>query len=172
MTRVAPMLEKDIAGEPAWTREHLSPRNWEVPLPAAAVHELQAVLDQLQQAPAPVESLRPDAFRLEACAGAMRQVHARLVRGIGMAIVDRLPVESYTVDENRTVAWLLASLLGRVVAQKQHGVFLYDVRDTGQSLEIRCPPIVDESPAAVPHGRSVAHADAGLRRSLLPAVSA
>jgi alpha-ketoglutarate-dependent taurine dioxygenase len=33
------------------------------------------------------------------------------------------------------MAWLLASLLGRVVAQKQHGVFLYDVRDTGQSLE-------------------------------------
>jgi hypothetical protein len=134
-TRVAPMLEKDIVGEPAWTRDKLSPRDWEVPAPEGAVHELEAVLDQLRGTPAPVESLRPDAFRLDACAGVMRQVHARLVRGIGMAIVDRVPVERYTVDENRTVAWLLASLLGRVVAQKQHGVFLYDVRDTGQSLE-------------------------------------
>jgi Taurine catabolism dioxygenase TauD, TfdA family len=134
-TRVAPMLDKDIAGESAWTRDRLSPRDWEVPVPVAAVDELEAVLDQLRHAPGPVESLRPEAFRLEACAAVMGQVRARLVRGIGMAIVDRLPVERYTVDENRTVAWLLASLLGRVVAQKQHGVFLYDVRDTGQSLE-------------------------------------
>ena len=106
-----------------------------MPVPATAVDELEAVLDQLRKAPAPVESLRPDAFHLEACARVMRQVHARLVGGIGMAIVDRVPVERHTVDENRAVAWLLASLLGRVVAQKQHGVFLYDVRDTGQSLE-------------------------------------
>jgi alpha-ketoglutarate-dependent taurine dioxygenase len=134
-TRVTPMLEKDIVGEPAWTRDQISPRNWEVPAPEAAVRELEAVLDQLRRAPSPVERLRPDAFHLEACAGVMRQVHARLVRGIGMAIVDRVPVERDTVDENRAVAWLLASLLGRVVAQKQHGVFLYDVRDTGQSLE-------------------------------------
>ena len=135
MTRVPAILEQDIVGEPAWTRAQLSPRDWEVPIPPAAVDELDAVLDQLRQAPGPVESLRPEAFRLETCAGVMRQVHARLVRGIGMAIVDRLPVERYTVDESRTVAWVLASLLGRVVAQKQHGVFLYDVRDTGQSLE-------------------------------------
>jgi alpha-ketoglutarate-dependent taurine dioxygenase len=135
MTRAAAILEKEIAGEAAWTRDQLSPGSWDVALPVAAVEELEAVLDQLRQAPAPVESLRPDAFRLEVCAAVMRQVHARLVHGIGMAIVDRLPVERHPLDENRAVAWLLASLLGRVVAQKQHGVFLYDVRDTGQSLE-------------------------------------
>jgi alpha-ketoglutarate-dependent taurine dioxygenase len=129
------MLEKAIAGQAAWNRGQLSPRDWEVPVPGAAVDELETVLDQLRRAPATVESLRPEVFRLEACAGIMRQVHARLVQGVGMAIVDRVPVERYTGDENRIVAWLLASLLGRVVAQKQHGVFLYDVRDTGTSLE-------------------------------------
>jgi alpha-ketoglutarate-dependent taurine dioxygenase len=132
---VVPMLDKDITGEPAWTRDDLSPRQWLVAVPDAAVHELDAVLEQLRQTPAPVEGLRCDAFRLDACAGVMRDVQARLVRGIGMAIVDRVPVERYSIDESRAVAWLLASLLGRVVAQKQHGVFLYDVRDTGQSLE-------------------------------------
>lgn len=134
-TRAAPMLEKGIPGPPAWTRDQLSPRDWKVPVPEAALDELDTALHQLQRAPAPVESLRPEAFRLETCAGVMRQVHARLVQGIGMAIVDRVPVERYTVDESRTVCWLLASLLGRVVAQKQDGVFLYDVRDTGKSLE-------------------------------------
>jgi alpha-ketoglutarate-dependent taurine dioxygenase len=134
-TRAAPMLEDHIAGAAAWTREMLSPEDWEVAVPATAVEELDTVLARLRCAPLPLESLRPEAFGLEACARVMRHVHTRLVQGVGMAIVDRVPVERYSVDENRTVAWLLASLLGRVVAQKQDGVFLYDVRDTGKSLE-------------------------------------
>ena len=133
--RVAPILDEDIAGAAAWTRDRITPRDWQVSFPPDAVAELDGALDRLRRAPAPIETLRPGAFRLAACAGVMRQVHARLVDGIGMAIVDRVPVERYTADESRTVAWLLASLLGRVVAQKQHGVFLYDVRDTGKSLE-------------------------------------
>jgi hypothetical protein len=119
----------------AWTREQLSPVDWQVPVLDAAIHELDAALDRLRRAPVPAESLRSGDFALTACAAVMREVHARLVYGAGMAIVDGLPVERYTVDDSRAVAWLLASLLGRVVAQKQEGVFLYDVRDTGKSLE-------------------------------------
>ena len=119
----------------AWTREQLSPVDWQVPVLDAAIHELDVALHRLRGAPVPAESLRPGDFALTACAAVMREVHARLVYGAGMAIIDGLPVERYTVDESRAVAWLLASLLGRVVAQKQEGVFLYDVRDTGKSLE-------------------------------------
>ena len=135
MTTQAAMLEHHVAGRAAWTRDQLSPRDWEVPVSEAAIAELDTALARLRRAPLPVETLRPEAFRLEACAGVMRQVQTRLVQGVGMAIVDRLPVERYSVDESRAVAWLLGSLLGRVVAQKRDGVFLYDVRDTGQSLE-------------------------------------
>jgi alpha-ketoglutarate-dependent taurine dioxygenase len=133
--RPVPMLDKEITGEPAWTRDQLTPGDWLVPVPDTVRDELQGALDRLRRAPSPVESLRPEAFRLDACSALMQQVQSRLLHGVGMAIVDRLPVERYTLDESRAVAWLLASLLGRVVAQKQHGVFLYDVRDTGQSLE-------------------------------------
>ena len=134
-TRVAPMLEKEIAGAPAWTRDRLSLRDAQVPVPDSAIRELDMMLERLRRSPVSVESLRPATFGLEACAAVMREVHALLLHGIGMAIIDRLPVERYSTDESRAVAWLLASLLGRVVAQKQHGVFLYDVKDTGQSLE-------------------------------------
>jgi len=119
----------------AWTREELSPADWKVSIPSAAVHELDVALDRLRRAPVPVESLRPADFALTGCAAVMREVRMRLAHGVGMAIVDRLPVERYAADDSRAVAWLLASLLGRVVAQKQEGVFLYDVRDTGKSLE-------------------------------------
>jgi alpha-ketoglutarate-dependent taurine dioxygenase len=49
-------------------------------------------------------------------------------------VVDRFPVERYRVEENRAIGWLLASMLGQVVAQKANGARLYDVRDTGQAL--------------------------------------
>ena len=129
------MLDKDIVGEPAWTRDGLSPRAWDVRISDAAIRELDAALDRTRLTAEPVEDLRSSTFQLEACAAVMREVRARLVQGVGMAIVDRLPVERYTVDESRAVAWLLASLLGRIVAQKHHGALLYDVRDTGQPLE-------------------------------------
>ena len=129
------MLDKEVASQAAWTRDKLSSQAWEVPISDAAIHELDAALHRIRHTAEPVESLRSSAFQLEACAAVMREVRARMVQGVGMAIVDRLPVERYTVDESRAVAWLLSSLLGRIVAQKQHGVFLYDVRDTGRPLE-------------------------------------
>jgi alpha-ketoglutarate-dependent taurine dioxygenase len=48
--------------------------------------------------------------------------------------VDRFPVERYRAEENRAIGWLLACMLGQVVAQKVSGARLYDVRDTGQAL--------------------------------------
>jgi alpha-ketoglutarate-dependent taurine dioxygenase len=65
----------------------------------------------------------------------MRRVRDKLRAGIGLAVLDRLPVERYAPDENRALAWLLGSLLGRLVAQKWDGTMLYDVRDTGKALE-------------------------------------
>jgi alpha-ketoglutarate-dependent taurine dioxygenase len=46
-----------------------------------------------------------------------------------------VPVERYSVDENRTLAWVLGGLLGRLVAQKWDGTMIYDVKDTGKTLE-------------------------------------
>jgi hypothetical protein len=65
----------------------------------------------------------------------MAEVRRRLRDGVGLAVVDRIPVERYTVEQCGIVGWLLASLLGRPVAQKWNGAMVYDVRDTGKALE-------------------------------------
>jgi alpha-ketoglutarate-dependent taurine dioxygenase len=80
-----------------------------------------------------VESLAPGDFELAACAELMNTVRGRLDE-IGLAVLDRVPVERYSVSENRAVGWLLAAMLGPVVAQTWTGTRLYDVRDTGQKL--------------------------------------
>jgi alpha-ketoglutarate-dependent taurine dioxygenase len=129
------MLTAHIDTPRAWKRDEIGPRDWVVPLPAAAVAELDGVVRSLQRDPRPTLLLRPDEFSLSACADAMRRVREKLRAGIGLAVVDQVPVERYSLDENRALMWLLGSLLGRVVPTKWDGTMLYDVKDTGRALE-------------------------------------
>ena len=134
--RVAPLvLQEDIRDRRAWRRDGISPQDWLVPLPPPCIDELDAVVRQLRQDPMPALLLSPDQFPLAACAEAMGAVRDRLRTGIGLAVLDRVPVERYTPAENQALAWILGSLLGRLVAQKWDGTMLYDVRDTGKALE-------------------------------------
>src|SRR5438132_3157025 len=65
----------------------------------------------------------------------MTAVNRKLRHSIGLAVIDRIPVERFSADENCALYWLLGSLLGRPVAQKWDGTMIYDVRDTGKALE-------------------------------------
>jgi alpha-ketoglutarate-dependent taurine dioxygenase len=112
----------------------LSPADYVVPLPHACLAEFDAVVAWLRHHPQPVEELVPETFSLSACAAVMAQVRDRLQHQRGFAIVDRVPVERYSTAEGKALGWLLAQLLGQVVAQKWDGTRLYDVRDYGKAL--------------------------------------
>ena len=118
----------------AGVRSTLSPSDWVVALPGGAVAEIEAVVHRLRRDPLPTLLLSPTQFELAQCRDVMTAVGLQRRDGIGLAVLDRIPVERFTVDENRAVAWLLGSLLGRLVAQKWDGAMVYDVRDTGQTL--------------------------------------
>jgi alpha-ketoglutarate-dependent taurine dioxygenase len=124
----------DIERPKAWTRATISPDRWLIALPDACVAELDRVVASLRAAPRPIESLAPAAFSLRACSALMSDVRAKLETDTGLAVVDRFPVERYGLEENRAIGWLLAAMLGQVVAQKASGARLYDVKDTGQAL--------------------------------------
>src|SRR6266436_6171801 len=98
---------EEIERPKAWTRDTISADRWLIPLPEACVAELDRV----------VVSLR-----------------AKPETDTGLAVVDCFPVERYETEENRAIGWLLAAMLGQVVAQKANGSRLYDVKDTGQAL--------------------------------------
>ena len=132
LTELLPSHE--IERPKAWTRATISPDRWTIAVPPACVTELDAVVAALRAAPRPIESLAPAAFSLRACSALMSDVRDKLVTDTGLAVVDRIPVERYSAEENRAIGWLLAAMLGQVVAQKVSGTRLYDVRDTGQAL--------------------------------------
>ena len=129
------MLTEDIRDSRAWQRQSVSPGDWLVSLPQRCVEELDTVARQVRRDPLPAVLLSPEQFSLAACGELMGRVREKLRAGIGLAVLDRVPVERYTPEENRALAWLLGSLLGRLVAQKWDGTMLYDVRDTGKALE-------------------------------------
>ncbi|HEY7205852.1 MAG TPA: TauD/TfdA family dioxygenase [Methylomirabilota bacterium] len=124
----------DVEPAKAWTRDRISADRWLVPVPPACVDELDEVVASLRAAPRPLEALTPADFSLRACSALMAQVRTKLQTETGLAVVDRLPVERYDVEENRAIGWLLAAMLGQVVAQKADGARVYDVMDTGRAL--------------------------------------
>jgi len=123
----------EIAGPQTWKRDGLKPKDWLMPLPDAAVAELDALVEGLRREPRPVESLGPEDFALTTCADLMTSARRKLDE-IGLAVIDRVPVERYSVPENQAIGWLLACMLGPVVSQTWGGRRLYDVKDTGQKL--------------------------------------
>jgi len=129
------VLAPEIRGHRAWMRGTISESDWMVPFPPAALDELEGALRELRRDPLPLLLLAPTQFALSACASVMTAVDHKLRRGVGLAVVDRIPVERFSVEENRVLYWLLGSLLGRPVAQKWDGTMIYDVRDTGKPLE-------------------------------------
>jgi alpha-ketoglutarate-dependent taurine dioxygenase len=131
---VTPTIPTDeITGPKAWKRDGLGPTDWLVALPHDGAAELDAVVERLRREPRPVESLAPADFDLATCTGVMATARRKLGE-IGLAVVDRVPVERYSAPENQAIGWLLAGMLGPIVAQTWGGRRLYDVKDTGQQL--------------------------------------
>jgi hypothetical protein len=117
-----------------WRRDDLRPADWLVPVPDACDVEFDAIAEALRRHGGPVAELDPAALSLDAIRETMDEVRARLDRGPGFAVLDRVPVERYGTEENRAIGWILANLVGRIVAQKWDGTRLYDVRDSGKAL--------------------------------------
>jgi alpha-ketoglutarate-dependent taurine dioxygenase len=118
----------------AWKRQLLTKRRWLVPVPDACPPEFDHIAQIAREHFGPLAELDPAQFDLPACITMMARVRTKLVDGPGFAVVDRVPVERYRRQEGQAIGWVLANLVGRVVAQKHDGTRLYDVRDTGKAL--------------------------------------
>jgi alpha-ketoglutarate-dependent taurine dioxygenase len=129
-----PVAPEHVELKKSWTRDSIAPEGWLIPLPSECVAELDEVAATVRATPRPVDTLDPADFSLGACTAVMASVRAKLETDTGLAVVDRFPVERYGQAENLAIGWLLAAMLGQVVAQKANGTRLYDVKDSGQAL--------------------------------------
>lgn len=127
----APEVAKMETGAIAWTRDVLQPDDGVVAIPDDCLAELDAITRLLKDNPLPTLALRPEDFELPACRTMIANVTDILQRGVGFAILDRLPTNRYSREEAEPLYWLLASMVARPVAQKWDGAMIYDVHDSG-----------------------------------------
>lgn len=126
--------DRNFGGRFAWKARDLTRTDWHVPLTSESLAELGSIASALADYDGNIEELAPDAFDWPATTELMTEVRSRLAVGVGAAVLDRLPVESWGARPAKAVGWLLTSLLGNIVKQKLNGARLYDVRDTGTTM--------------------------------------
>jgi len=127
----AVMIDRHIDAPAAWTRSTVV-HDGRLVLDRACLGEIEAVAATLRANPLPVLALSADDFDLVHCRRVAAQLKTMLDTGPGFAIVDRLPLDRLRREDAVAVFWLLASLVGRPVAQKWDGTMVYDVRDLGR----------------------------------------
>jgi len=115
-----------------WRGDTLPANAGRMALPAPVLRELNSAAESLERDPLPLLVLRPEDFPLEETRAFMRGVKTEIDSGLGFAIVERLPVERWSLGGAKAIWWLLASLVARPVAQKWDGTSIYDVTDLGR----------------------------------------
>lgn len=127
-----PLPPGPLGGAISWTRDTLHPQDGLVRLDAEVRRELDALVNELRANPLPIEALDVREFELPASRTMMARAKHILELGVGFVIIDRLPMDAYSMEEARAVYWLLSQLVARPVAQSWDGKLVYDVRDLGK----------------------------------------
>ncbi len=128
------MFDRAVGDTFAWRAKDIKPGDWRVTVPEDVLEEWDGLARALSRYEGPIEELTPAAFELSATAELMARVGDRIDRGIGFALLDRLPIERWDEPTSKAIAFLVTSLLGPVVRQKWGGTRVYDVKDTGTEM--------------------------------------
>ena len=123
-----------VAGPEAWLGRDVDLASCMFELDRAALDEIGALADRIRAAPHPTVLRSPDDHPLDALREVFARARAALDHGVGVAVIDRLPLDAFDDETARAVYWTIGSLLARPVAQKWDGTMLYDVTDTGQTF--------------------------------------
>jgi len=126
------IVDRTITGREAWTRDDIDDDDYRIALPREAQSELLDAVKTLRRQPVPLLALRSDSVDLPACRATMEKVRTILTHGSRFALLQGLPLEALSLDEAKSLYWILSSMLARPVAQKLDGTMIYDVHDTGR----------------------------------------
>ena len=124
---------RPVTGPEAWLGGDVAPASCILTLDRDALDEIEALAGRIRRAPHPVLLRSPDDHPLDAVREVFAKAKATLDDGVGVAVIDRLPLDMLDDETARAVFWTIGSLLARPVAQKWDGTMLYDVTDTGQT---------------------------------------
>jgi hypothetical protein len=120
-----------------WDRQSIQDSQWQLSLPDLAKQELQALREKLDAGPIPAyREIRPADYVLQHTREFMMEiVKKELDYGVGIVVIDKLPIEGMSNDGARAMYWIVSSLLARPICQNHAGNMMMDVRDAGATLK-------------------------------------
>lgn len=114
----------------AWTKSTISEKDYFFKFPKECLIELEKLSIELQKNCLPALITRPEMYELAHCKAFMDVIKDVLDNGVGFAIMEKLPIDTVSLEIATTMHWLLGNLLGRPVAQNfKDGKMLYEVMD-------------------------------------------
>lgn len=129
------MLTDVLTDIRAWDASTVdAPSSWFYTLPEACLAAFEECIKIQRRSSQPITELQLQKSLRDACAEPLQPVLTALNSGRGFAIVERVPIERYTVADAQAVYWLVGQFLGIPFAQDIKGTLLYHVRDTGQNV--------------------------------------
>jgi alpha-ketoglutarate-dependent taurine dioxygenase len=117
----------------AWLAGEVERADWVVPLDSAMGEEVGRLAEYIAANPLQNLQRRVTDLDLPHCAATMARMKTIVDDGVGFAVLDRMPMDDYSLDVILEIYWLLGQFMGRPVAQKWNGDMIYDVRDSGLS---------------------------------------
>lgn len=124
------MFEKPFNHRSTWRGSELAADAGVYTLPDDCHAELDAAVAHLRANPLETQLLKPDYFNLPACRTFVTDIKRELTEGLGFVIIDRLEIDRLGREMATAAYWLLASMIGRPVAQNWPGRVIYNVTDS------------------------------------------
>ena len=146
-----------------WVASELKKEDWTVALNTSAIEEIASMVKQTASKPLPTLLLKPEQFEIPELTIAFEKQRPFAIMEWGFAVIDKLPLDDFQIEEMVNVYWTLGNLMGPNVAQKWDGTMIYDVTDTGKKIRIWRQRFSDERRASVPYRQRVRHISSRLR---------
>lgn len=134
-------LPPEQTGAAAWYGPEIAKRNdWQMPLSAAEVAEVEAATRALVARDADIAVLKPQDFPLPTLGSKLRsRVDDEVLNGRGFLLLRGLPVERWSIRESATAFFGLGAHLGSARSQNGKGHVLGHVQDLG--LDVNDPNV-------------------------------
>ena len=129
------MLTDGISDERAWRASTIDDTTaWYYPLSEGCLSSFRRIIRDAHHQSRPITEIYRPSVLSNGGGECLQPALDALNSGRGFAIVERLPIEQYTVQEALAMYWLIGQFLGSPMEQNIQGTLLYDVRDTGQNV--------------------------------------
>ncbi len=115
-----------------WQAEDLSRDMWCRTLSQRELECLQTAVDNVSEVP--LAEIKADNFPLGQLSSAVADMAQALSRGVGFRVWQGIPVDRYTLEQQKKLYWGLCQHLGTPVAQSYRGDVIGDVRDIGTGI--------------------------------------